>query len=102
MDGLCRSGASGSQEEAGAVASLAVASFTNVVEAASDERICPSGGSIGQTWGSLKIGGRSFSWKQSARNGGVLEKVPHSSARPHVDLVPGGNRTGTCLMHADT
>jgi hypothetical protein len=30
------------------------------------------------------------------------EKVLHSSARPHVDLVPGGNGTGTCLMHADT
>ncbi len=30
------------------------------------------------------------------------EKVPCTSARPHVDLVPGGNRTGTCLMHADT
>ncbi len=30
------------------------------------------------------------------------EKVPHSSVRPHVDLVTGGNGTGTCLMHADT
>jgi hypothetical protein len=30
------------------------------------------------------------------------EKVPRSSARPHVDLVPGGSRTGTGLMHADT
>ena len=30
------------------------------------------------------------------------EKVQHTSARPHVDLVPGGNGTGTCLMHADT
>jgi hypothetical protein len=82
--------------------SLAVASFSNIVEAASNERIFPRGGSIGQTRGSLRIGCRSFSWKRSARNGGVLEIVPHSSARPHVDLVPGVNETGTCLMHADT
>jgi hypothetical protein len=30
------------------------------------------------------------------------EKDPHTSARPHVDLVPGGNGTGTRLMRADT
>ncbi len=30
------------------------------------------------------------------------EKVPHTSARPHVDLVPGGNGTGMQLTHADT
>ncbi len=30
------------------------------------------------------------------------EKVPRISARPHVDLVPGGNGTGTRLMRADT
>ncbi len=30
------------------------------------------------------------------------EKVQLTSARPHVDLVPGGNGTGTCLTHADT
>ena len=30
------------------------------------------------------------------------EKVPRSSSRPHVDLVPGGNGTGMRLMHADT
>ncbi len=29
------------------------------------------------------------------------EKVQRTSARPHVDLVPGRNGTGTCLMHAD-
>jgi hypothetical protein len=29
------------------------------------------------------------------------EKVPRTSARPHVDLVLGRNATGTCLMHAD-
>jgi hypothetical protein len=29
------------------------------------------------------------------------EKVQRTSARPLVDLVLGGNGTGTCLMHAD-
>ncbi len=30
------------------------------------------------------------------------EKVPHTSGRPHVDLVLGRNGTGTRLTHADT
>ncbi len=30
------------------------------------------------------------------------EKVPRSSTRPHIDLVPGGNGTGTRLTRADT
>ncbi len=30
------------------------------------------------------------------------EKVPCTSTRPHVDLVPGGNGTGTRLTRADT
>ncbi len=30
------------------------------------------------------------------------EKVQHTSARPHVDLVPGRNGTGTRLVRADT
>jgi hypothetical protein len=30
------------------------------------------------------------------------EKVQRTFARPHVDLIPGGNRTGTRLTHADT
>jgi hypothetical protein len=29
------------------------------------------------------------------------EKVQHTSARPHVDLVPGRNGTGMRLMHVD-
>jgi hypothetical protein len=29
------------------------------------------------------------------------KKVQRASARPHVDLVPGGNGTGTRLMRAD-
>ncbi len=30
------------------------------------------------------------------------EKVQHTSARPHVDLVPGKNETGMHLMRADS
>ncbi len=30
------------------------------------------------------------------------EKVQRTSARPHIDLVPGRNGTGMRLMHADT
>jgi hypothetical protein len=30
------------------------------------------------------------------------EKVPCTSARPHVDIVPGRNGTGTRLTRADT
>ncbi len=30
------------------------------------------------------------------------EKVQRTSARPHVDLIPGGNGTGTHLTRADT
>jgi hypothetical protein len=30
------------------------------------------------------------------------EKVQRTSAKPHVDLIPGGNGTGTRLMRADT
>ncbi len=30
------------------------------------------------------------------------EKVQRTSARPHVDLVPGGNGTGMRLTRADT
>ncbi len=30
------------------------------------------------------------------------EKVPRTSARPHIDLVLGRNGTGTCLMRADS
>ncbi len=37
MDGLCGSGPSGSQEEAGAVVGSALGSFADVVEAASEQ-----------------------------------------------------------------
>ncbi len=32
----------------------------------------------------------------------ISEKVQHTFVRPHVDLVPGGNGTGTRLTRADT
>jgi hypothetical protein len=66
-------------------------------------QICPSGGSIGQRFGvdsklvsdlSRRIG--------VSETAEYWEKVQRTSARPNVDLVPGGNRTGTCLMRADT
>jgi hypothetical protein len=66
-------------------------------------QICPSGGSIGQRFGvdsesasdlSLRIG--------VSEMAEYWEKVQRTSARPHVDLVPGKNGTGTCLTHADT
>ncbi len=67
------------------------------------EEICPSGGSIGR-----RFGVDSESASDLSRRIGVSktveywEKVQRTSARPHVDLVPGGNETGTCLTHADT
>jgi hypothetical protein len=57
---------------------------------------------------SAKLGVASESVIGLSRRNGVsetaeyCEKVPRASTRPHVDLVPGGNGTGTCLMHADT
>ncbi len=30
------------------------------------------------------------------------EKVQRTLERPHVDLIPGRNETGTCLMRSDT
>jgi hypothetical protein len=57
---------------------------------------------------SAKLGGASELAVDLSHGNGVPEtaeyckKVPRTSARPHVDLVLGGNGTGTCLMHADT
>jgi hypothetical protein len=65
-------------------------------------QICPSGGSIGQ-----RFGVDSESASDLSRRIGVSEmaeyweKVQRTSARPHVDLVSGGNGTGTCLTRAD-
>jgi hypothetical protein len=66
-------------------------------------QICLSGGSIGWRFGVDSELASNLSCKI-----GVLEmaeyweKVQHTSASSHVDLVPGGNGTGTCLMRADT
>ncbi len=66
-------------------------------------QICPSGGSI-----SRRLGVDSESVSDLSCRIGVSEmaeygeKVQRTSARPHVDLVPGKNGTGTRLMHADT
>ncbi len=66
-------------------------------------QICPSGGSVGQ-----RFGVDSESAPDLSRRIGVSEmveyweKVQRTSARPHVDLVPGGNGTGTRLTRADT
>ncbi len=75
------------------------------------ERICPSRGSIGyaQVEGvSTRFGVDSELASHLSHGIRVSEtaecweKVQRTSARPHVDLVPGGNGTGTCLTHADT
>jgi hypothetical protein len=57
---------------------------------------------------SAKLGVASELVEDLSRRNGVpemveyCEKVPRSSARPHIDLVLGGNRTGMHLTRADT
>jgi hypothetical protein len=57
---------------------------------------------------SAKLGVASELVIELSRENGVsetaeyCEKVPRTSARPHIDLVPGGNGTGMRLMRADT
>jgi hypothetical protein len=66
-------------------------------------QICPSGGSIGR-----RFGVDSESASDLSHRIGVLEtveyweKVQRTSARSHVDLVPGRNGTGTRLTLVDT
>jgi hypothetical protein len=66
-------------------------------------QICPSGRSIGQRFGvdleSVSDLSRRIRVSEMAE---YWEKVKRTSARPHVDLVLGGNGTGTRLTHADT
>ncbi len=66
-------------------------------------QICPSGGSIGQRFGDdLELASdlsRRIGVSETAE---YWEKVQPTSARPHVDLIPGVNGTGTSLTRADT
>ncbi len=65
-------------------------------------QICPSRGSIGRRFGvdleSVSDLSRRIGVSETAE---YWEKVQRTSARPHVDLVPDGNRTGMRLMRAD-
>jgi hypothetical protein len=64
--------------------------------------MCPSGGSIGRRFGvDLELASdlsRRIGVSETAE---YWEKVQRTSARPHVDLVPGGNGTGMHLTRAD-
>jgi hypothetical protein len=56
---------------------------------------------------SVKLGASESTADLSHENGvpettEYCKKVPCNSARPQVDVVPGGIVTGTRLMHADT
>jgi hypothetical protein len=66
-------------------------------------QICPSGGSIGRRFGvdleSVSDLSRGIGVSELAE---CWEKVQRTSARPHVDLVPGGNGTGMRLTRANT
>jgi hypothetical protein len=66
-------------------------------------QICPSGGSIGRRFGvDLELASdlsRKIGVSETAEH---WEKVQCTSARPHVDLVPGRNGTGMRLTRADT
>jgi hypothetical protein len=65
-------------------------------------QICPSGGSIGRRFGvdleSASDLSRRIGVSEMAE---YWEKVQRTSARPHVDLVPGRNGTGMRLTRAD-
>jgi hypothetical protein len=65
-------------------------------------QICLSRGSIGRRFGvDLELASdlsRRIGVSETAE---YWEKIPCTSARPHVDLVLGGNGTGTHLTHAD-
>ncbi len=66
-------------------------------------QICPSGGSIGRRFGVDSESASDLSHRIGVSEmAEYWEKVQVTSARPHVDLVPGGNGTGTHLMRTDT
>jgi hypothetical protein len=66
------------------------------------EKICLSGGSIGRRFGVDLESASDLSCRIGVETAEYWEKVQRTSARPHVDLVPGGNGTCTHLTRADT
>jgi hypothetical protein len=65
-------------------------------------QICPSGGSISRRFGVDLESASDLSRRiRVSELAEYWEKVQRTSARPHVDLVSGGNGTGTCLTRAD-
>jgi hypothetical protein len=66
------------------------------------EKICPSRESIGRRFGVDLESASDLSHRIGvSETAEYWEKVQRTSVRPHVDLVPGGNGTGTRLMRAD-
>jgi hypothetical protein len=66
-------------------------------------QICPSGGSTSRRFGvDLESASDLFRRIGVSEMAEYWEKFQRTSARPHVDLVPGGNGTGTRLTRADT
>jgi hypothetical protein len=66
-------------------------------------QICPSGGSIGQRFGVDSELASDLSHRIGvSETVEYWEKVQHTSARPHINLVLGMNGTGTRLTRADT
>jgi hypothetical protein len=65
-------------------------------------QICLSGGSNGRRFGvDSKLASDLSGRIRVSEMAEYWEKNQSTSARPHVDLVPGGNGTGTHLTHAD-
>jgi hypothetical protein len=66
-------------------------------------QICPSRGSIGWRVGVDSESASDLSRRiEVSETAEYWEKVQRTSARPHIDLVPGRNGTGTHLTRADT
>jgi hypothetical protein len=70
-------------------------------------QICPSGGSIGWRFGVDLESASDLSRRIGvSKTAEYWEKVPCTSAGPHIDLVPGRNGTGTrltrCVLTRDS
>jgi hypothetical protein len=66
------------------------------------EKICPSRGRIGQRFGvDLELASDLSRRIGVSERAEYWEKVQRTSARPHIDLVLGGNGTCTHLTRAD-